>query len=77
MDIEGVKSELGIQLKQYEKLYGVDSAETSPGMRLGGLIRRAKEQTGQQVVVVIDEYDVPLLDVLHDDERKRDMREVC
>lgn len=76
LDIEGVKSELGLQLYQYEKIYGADSLETSPGMRLGGLIRRAKEQTNQNVVVIVDEYDAPMLDVLHDDERKKEMREV-
>jgi len=34
-----------------------------------GLIRRAYQQTGSQVVVVIDEYDAPLLDVLHEEEQ--------
>ena len=31
------------------------------------LIMRACEQTGRQVVVLIDEYDAPLLDVVHED----------
>ena len=35
-------------------------------MRLAGLIDRAYEKTGRQVVVIIDEYDAPLLDVLHE-----------
>ena len=43
---------------------------------LAGLIERAHKQTGNQVAVIIDEYDAPLLDVLHDDERLHDMREV-
>ncbi len=47
------------------KIYG-EEGEASPGMMLAGLIRRAYEQTGKQVVVLIDEYDTPLLDVLHD-----------
>ena len=29
------------------------------------IIRRARERTGKQVAVIIDEYDAPLLDVLH------------
>lgn len=71
-----VKDELGILLKQMEAIYGADSDETTPGMRLGGLIRRAMEKTGKQVVVVIDEYDAPLLDILHEDEELSLMREV-
>lgn len=71
-----VKDELGILLKQMEAFYGADSDETTPGMRLGGLIRRAMEKTGKQVVVVIDEYDAPLLDILHEDEELSLMREV-
>ena len=50
--------------------------ETSPGKRLEGIIRRAYEQTGQQVVIVIDEYDAPLLDVLHEEERLGEYRRV-
>ena len=45
-------------------------------MRLAGLIDRAYAQTGKQVAVIIDEYDAPLLDVLHEDEVLREMREV-
>lgn len=50
--------------------------ETSPGKRLEGIIRRTYEQTGQQVVIVIDEYDAPLLDVLHEEERLGEYRRV-
>ena len=55
---------------------GKDEKENSPGMLLSGLIRRAYEQTGSQVVVVIDEYDAPLLEVLHEDERLDGYRRV-
>ena len=43
---------------------------------LAGLIDRAYEKTGRQVVVIIDEYDAPLLDVLHEKEVLTEMREV-
>ncbi len=76
LPVQGVKDELDQLLKPYEKLYGSDNGETSPGMRMAGLVNRAFEQTGRQVVVIIDEYDAPLLDVLHDDERLADIREV-
>ncbi len=39
-----------------------------------GLIKRAHEQTGQRVVLLIDEYDAPLLDVVHEEERLKELR---
>ncbi|MBQ9356834.1 MAG: ATP-binding protein [Prevotella sp.] len=76
MPAEEVQKELGRIIKPYEKLYGRDTDETTPGMRMAGVVNRAYEQTNSQVVVIIDEYDAPLLDVLNDDERLADMREV-
>ena len=73
---EKVKEELESQIKLYEELYGRDTGETSPGMRLAGVVRRANRKTNLQVVIIIDEYDAPLLDVLHDDGQLCDMREV-
>ena len=73
---EEVKKVLGMQLKQMEEEYGRDVEDVTPGMRLNGLIRRAHKQTGLQAVVIIDEYDAPLLDVLHEDEGLKDMRDV-
>ena len=71
-----ISQELENILTPYEKIYGENPKETTPGMRLGGLIDRAYEQTGRQVVVLIDEYDAPLLDVLHEDTTLKEVREV-
>ena len=76
LPIEGVKAELVRQLSILEQKYGSDATEVSPGMRLAGLIRRSSEKTGKQAVVIIDEYDAPLLDVLHDPARLEAVREV-
>ena len=73
---QGVRDELGLQLELVEQQYGTNPGETSPGMRLAGVTRRAYAQTGRQVAIIVDEYDAPLLDVLHDDERLAEMREV-
>jgi len=73
---QGVRDELGRQLKSMEEQYGADPAETSPGMRFAGVVERAYKQTNLQVAIIIDEYDAPLLDVLHEEERLHDMREV-
>ena len=76
MDPQGVRDELSRLLDKMETVYGVNPKETTPGMRLAGLIDRAYAQTGKQVVVLIDEYDAPLLDVLHEGEQLKEMREV-
>lgn len=74
--IQGVKDELARLLREYEKIYGEDMGETTPGMRLAGLINRAYEQEGRQVVVIIDEYDAPLLDMLHEQGQLKEVRDV-
>ena len=66
MSYANVKVELENIITPYEAKYGENARETTPGMRLAGVIERAYEQTGRQVVVIIDEYDAPLLDVLHE-----------
>ena len=73
---EGVRQELSRLLDKMESVYGVNPKETTPGMRLAGLIDRAYAKTGKQVAVLVDEYDAPLLDVLHEDETLKEMREV-
>lgn len=76
MPVQGVREELERLLRECEKQYGSDSLETTPGMRLAGLVNRAYDQTGSQVVVIVDEYDAPLLDVLHEHERLSQVREI-
>ena len=73
---EEVKRVLGRQLDKMERQFGRDEGDVTPGMRLAGLVERAHEMTKLQVVVIIDEYDAPLLDVLHEDDNLHDMREV-
>ena len=63
-----LESELNSKLARYEAIWGKDEqSEVLPNQRLMGLILRAYAKTGKQVVVLIDEYDSPLLDVLHED----------
>jgi len=56
--------------------FGKDDDEQTPGKLLSGMIRRAYEKSGKQVAVVIDEYDAPLLEVLHEEERLPEFRRV-
>lgn len=48
-------------LSEWEKLYGADVSERTYSLRFAGIIKRACEQTGQRVVILVDEYDKPML----------------
>ena len=76
VDKEQLEQELGLQLSEYERIYGHEKNEIKPNQRLLGLIKRAWEQTGRRVVVLIDEYDAPLLDVEHEDRMLPALRNV-
>jgi hypothetical protein len=71
-----LRDKLTLLLKPYKEKYGSDPDEKTPGGVLAGLIRRAHKKTGKQVVVLLDEYDAPLLEVLHEDEMLNLMRKV-
>lgn len=75
-ELIGVKSEIERQLRQYENIYGQDVKNDSPGKRLTYLINAAHKQSEQKTVVIIDEYDAPMLDVLHDDEKMDKVRKL-
>lgn len=71
-----VKAELERILSPFEEVYGRNRSEVTPGMRLAGIVQRAYEKESLRVVIIIDEYDAPLLDILHEDTVLKDMREV-
>ena len=63
-------------IESNERKFGLTSDLTDPNLRLTNLIQRAYEQTGKQVVVLIDEYDAPLLDVAHEKTQLDDLRQI-
>ena len=76
-DVQTLTVELAGKLTDYEKIYGPnDPSKPNLNQRLEGLIERAYKQTGKQVVVLIDEYDAPLLDVAHEKARLDDLRQI-
>ncbi len=73
---EKLLSELNLKLLEYERIYGKVAEETEINQRFLGLIHRAVEQTGEKAVIIIDEYDAPLLDVMNDQDRLDPMRQI-
>jgi hypothetical protein len=75
-DIEEIEDGLSQQLKKYEEIYGVDEVSKSLNNRMAELIYQANAKTGKPVVVLIDEYDAPMLEVMHDDEKRETVRKL-
>lgn len=73
-DAESLKGYLDFILLPYEEIYGKGESEDTPNKRLEGVVKRAYKQTGKKAVVIIDEYDAPLLDVVHEKENLNDLR---
>lgn len=68
------QSKLENLISDYEKIYGRDPEQKTPGARFRGLIHRAKEQTGENVVVILDEYDAAIMRLMYEPEQLADMR---
>ena len=73
---DDLKDMLMFILEPLSQEYGMEKSENSPGKLLSGMIRRAYTRTGKQVAVIIDEYDAPLLDVLHEESLLPEFRRV-
>ena len=76
MEKEQLERYLSDILNEQEAVFGYKSEKKDANLRLIELVRRAYEQTGQKVVVLIDEYDAPLLDVVHEETQMPVLRNV-
>ena len=54
---ESLENKLNGALVEWEKMYGAEPSEKSLAMRFEGIIKRACQQEGQSVVILVDEYD--------------------
>lgn len=68
--------ELDKKLYVYEQVYGRGEKDVNVNQRLEGLVTRSFEQTGERAVIIIDEYDAPLLDVMNDKQRLEPLRQI-
>lgn len=55
-------------LGKWEDMYGSSARESGVARRFNGVIQRAAEKTGQNVVILIDEYDKPMLQAIGNEE---------
>ena len=67
MEKEQLERYLGMRLAEYEGKYGITNPSSDNNDRLTALIQAAYQKTGKKVVILIDEYDAPLLDVVHEE----------
>ena len=78
LDEEQLLRTLGYKLSAYENAFGKDESisEGDVNARFERLVKVAAEKTGEKAVVIIDEYDAPLLDVVNNQERLAPMRQI-
>lgn len=73
-DSKALTSILNGHLNRWEELYGKNDSEDSMSERFKGVIQRAAQQTGKKVVILVDEYDKPLLQTFANKELQDDYR---
>ena len=65
---------LNRSLDEWENIYGKDKAEVSLALRFAGVVKRAAAATGERVVILVDEYDKPLLQAIGNPELQQAFR---
>ena len=65
---DGLERRLDTLLRHLEKIYGSQPEDITPSQRFSHLIEAAYRKTGREVVILIDEYDKPLLDIEENEE---------
>ena len=72
---ESLDKILNDNLEYWENQYGTRPSETSFSLRFAGIIQRACEKTGQRVVILVDEYDKPMLQAIGNEELQKQFRD--
>ena len=75
-DISEIEKTIGTRLKVIEREFGFERESDAPGDRIFDLIVKCHKKYGEKVVVILDEYDAPLLNVLHEKKNLDDVRKV-
>ena len=76
MSVEQLERYLADMLEEQETRWGYKTHQVDANLRLKDLVKKAYEQIGEKVVVIIDEYDAPLLDVVHEKDNLSQLRRI-
>ena len=71
---ESLTNTLNNTLALWEREYGTSPTEVTLELRFLGIVRRAAEKTGQRVVILVDEYDKPMLQAIGNDALQQEYR---
>ena len=71
---DSLEGMLNRSLAEWEGIYGNDPAETSLALRFAGVVKRAAIATGERVVILVDEYDKPLLQAIGNEDLQQSFR---
>lgn len=74
--VDLVRERLAQQLSEFETRWNIPRAQTNHADRFRILIHKIHAATGQRVVILVDEYDKPILDRIEDKEEALAIREV-
>lgn len=61
-------------LANWEATYGTGASESTLALRFAGIIQRAFKQTGERVVILVDEYDKPMLQAIDNEKLQEQFR---
>src|SRR5574344_2648704 len=72
--LEALTAELNKHLEMWEGLYGDEFKDRALEERFFHVVRKAYEKTGERVVILVDEYDKPMLQAINDEELTKEFR---
>ena len=75
-DVDALYGIFNQHLEKWEEVYGDEKKDRAPEERFAYLIEKAAKHTGSGVVILIDEYDKPLIQSLDNEELQSDYRSI-
>ena len=75
VDFKTLQIVLNSQLCEWEEKYSVTKKSDDPGDRFAALIKEIHSKTGMQPVVLVDEYDAPLLDSMENPDLQNSLKQ--
>jgi hypothetical protein len=73
-DLDSLDHVLNDALTAWEQLYGTSPSEVTLELRFKGIVQRACEKTGERVVILVDEYDKPMLQAIGNEQLQDEYR---